>query len=538
MVAPVTLKRASQISRIADLTSKLVKIRSGESPYPKGEIEIARQIVAHLDAEGRGLVTAAIPIEVGRDDRELAFAFLRRSDAPETLVLFGHTDTVGFDGYGKLDSVAIEPEKLQVELIKEGKEKEAIADLKTGDWLCGRGSFDMKSGLAVEMDVLSRLSQDEHFKGNVIFMGTPDEENNSAGIFKGVRYLNEFAAREHLKIIGAVNADYTTSRFPGDNNRYLYIGTIGKLLPTFYVVGKETHVGEIFSGLDANLINAELVRLISLSPDLLDQAEGEVALPPASLKAEDLRTGYSVQTTYAAWSYFNVFTHSRTPEEIMALMMNKAHQAAKNVRGLFLGAYDEYARQSGLVSAKTEVPNVNVYTFQQLAEAVLKTGTKIEDISFRPAKKNPDRVNTKRLVEKMWKMAGLPGPAIVVLLSPPYYPHSFISEEEVQGNRFVRNAAEIARANGLVPRKFYPYIGDSSYWRIAGAIPDLAKYMPLWENGYQIPLEDIRRLDAPVLTLGPWGMDAHKRTERVQKSYSFGILPQIMEDVIRETFRK
>ena len=37
-----------------------------------------------------------------------------------------------------------------------------------------------------------------------------------------------------------------TSEFEGDENKYVYIGTVGKLMPSFYVVGKETHVGESF----------------------------------------------------------------------------------------------------------------------------------------------------------------------------------------------------------------------------------------------------------------------------------------------------
>ena len=74
-----------------------------------------------------------------------------------------------------------------------------------------------------------------------------------------------------------------------------YIGTVGKLMPTFFVVGKETHVGESFSGLDPNQIAAEITRRVNLNPEFSDVVEGEVTLPPITLKQRDLKPEYSVQ---------------------------------------------------------------------------------------------------------------------------------------------------------------------------------------------------------------------------------------------------
>ena len=47
-------------------------------------------------------------------------------------------------------------------------------------------------------------------------------------------------------------------------------GTIGKLLPSFLVVGAESHVGEPFEGLDANLLAAELIADLSMNDALCD----------------------------------------------------------------------------------------------------------------------------------------------------------------------------------------------------------------------------------------------------------------------------
>ena len=48
------------------------------------------------------------------------------------------------------------------------------------------------------------------------------------------------------------------------------MGTVGKLMPTFYVVGKETHVGESFKGLDPNQITAQIISRINLNPEFCD----------------------------------------------------------------------------------------------------------------------------------------------------------------------------------------------------------------------------------------------------------------------------
>ncbi len=78
-------------------------------------------------------------------------------------------------------------------------------------------------------------------------------------------------------------------------------------MPSFYVVGEEAHVGQAFSGLDPNLLVAELTRLISYNPELCDESQGEVTIPPVSLKQSDFKDKYTVQTALSAYSYYNFF---------------------------------------------------------------------------------------------------------------------------------------------------------------------------------------------------------------------------------------
>jgi len=89
--------------------------------------------------------------------------------------------------------------------------------------------------------------------------------------------------------------------------------------------------------------------------------------------------------------------------------------------------------------------------------------------------------------------------------------------------------------------EFYPYISDMSYLRLDPGM-DLAALkanMPLWSDefpptggAYSLPLDEIARLGLPAINLGPYGWGAHQRGERLLQSYSFGVLPQLIVEVI------
>lgn len=517
-----------------EITKRLVSIES-VSPS-SGESRVAEEIVRHFS--GFGIESRTIRM---RDDgRKLAFAILR-GNCSKALLLFGHTDTIGVEDYGELSSLAFDPDELGRALTKEGLEKAAIRDLKSGRWMAGRGALDMKSGVAVEMDVMSRLKR-TGFDGTVVFLGTPDEEYNSAGIMEGIKFLASLSKNEGLEFIGAINADYTASRFPGDKARYAYLGTIGKLLPSFYVVGEATHAGAPFDGTDANLLSSELTRLIDLNPDLCDSAWGEVTVPPVLLKQEDLKAGYNVQTAFASRQYFNFFTHKMTPKKVLREMGQKAREAARNVSKNVSKNHSRYlSMQHGATRGPAKsTKKMSVIPYSRVhSMASKKIGpSRIKEVLRKIcASESEQRQISLKIVEALWSHSGLNGPAIVVYFSPPYYPHSFINENESRKNTFVKSAIEVSRAFGLTVRKFYPYISDASYLRpSSGSAQGLAENMPQWGAGYSLPVREMAELNLPVINLGPWGRDAHKRTERVYTPYSFGTLPKIMEKAIRKTF--
>ena len=54
-------------------------------------------------------------------------------------------------------------------------------DLKSGDYLFGRGTMDMKMGLALHLHLLE-IASSEKWPINLMLLTVPDEEVNSAGM--------------------------------------------------------------------------------------------------------------------------------------------------------------------------------------------------------------------------------------------------------------------------------------------------------------------------------------------------------------------
>jgi arginine utilization protein RocB len=137
------------------------------------------------------------------------------------MMLMGHLDTVETADYGPLAHLACSPDEL------------AAAVDAPGEYMVGRGTQDMKSGLAANLAVLERFAAGEGpQKRCLLFVAAPDEEDGSRGILSVVAMLPELAARWGLDLQGAINTDYTAPRHPGDRAHYIYAGTIGKLLPS------------------------------------------------------------------------------------------------------------------------------------------------------------------------------------------------------------------------------------------------------------------------------------------------------------------
>ena len=524
----------------------------------KGEIAIAEKIYEYFRQleyfQGHPEQLQLLPINGDQLGRKNVVAIVRgeNGEAKESLVCIGHIDTVGIDDYAELRDYATDPHSLKEKLpgIKFGEE--TLSEITSDEWLVGRGILDMKTGVAALIVMIEEFTaQAAQLGGNLVFFGVPDEEGNSAGMLAAVQELARMRKEQGWEFIGAIDTDYTTLRYPGDTNRYVYVGTIGKLLPCFYLYGEETHVGEAFNGLDANLLASEVLYQMDLSTDLCDIAEGEVTLPPISLYQRDLKTEYSVQTANAVNLYFNYATHISQPDEVLAKCKAKAITSFENVIKRLNEEYEKYCSLCAIPFRRLPW-EVNVLTYEELYQQVkAEMGDEIDRIIAQVIEKLrqqkvDDREFSLTIVQEVHKHCSDKNSKIVVYFAPPYYPHIYVRDEDKTGkvllaavNKAVGDVKNLYDYN-IVVRKFYPYISDLSYCSIADKdnINKLTSNMPAWSWQYTLPVEDIATISMPVVNIGPYGKDAHKLSERVCKAYSFDAMPLILKATIENLLIK
>ena len=240
----------------------------------------------------------------------------------ETVVLTGHYDTVSTRDYGDLAGLATDPEALAPALLARLSASpstparvRAKADLESGAFLPGRGLLDMKAGLAAGIAAAERFAA-AGGPGNVLFLAVPDEEAASSGARRAATELGAIAHAHDLDLIAAVNLDAIADDGDGTRGRVVALGTIGKLLPTAFVVGLPTHAGYPHAGVNAAVLAAAIAARIEWAPELTDLTEGP-GTPPSLLTLRDGKAGYDVTTPATSFAAFNVLTVSRTPGEVL-----------------------------------------------------------------------------------------------------------------------------------------------------------------------------------------------------------------------------
>ncbi|WP_165423858.1 M20/M25/M40 family metallo-hydrolase [Ktedonosporobacter rubrisoli] len=535
---------------VQEYTERLVKIRS-VSPG-EGEIRVAHEVLRQLtegDVGSLYTMHGLDPIEGDPYQRQNAYAFLH-GQSSATLVLLGHIDTVDTQDYGPLEPWALEPNELTLRK-KALFSSPTAAEEADDDWMFGRGAIDMKSGVAVNIALMRRLAQANHQSPlplSVVMLATPDEENESAGVLQAVHFLLRLRELYGLEYLGVINTDSTTALYPGDQQRYIYSGTIGKLLPCFLCVGSASHVATPFNGLDANLLAAELIRELSMNDSLCDVAQGQVTAPPVTLHAKDLKDHYDVQLPFAAYFYLNVLTLNTGPDELLQRLCACSSTVMRDLLQRVDQAEQRWRQASGEHGwqERFQPRHGSVLTYAQLyTEAVKQLGEdQVQaalDAEWQRASSLPDaRERSLCLAQRLWKLSNRQGPAVVIFYAPPYYPHVAPTPGALQDA-----ISNVVAAHPEIPLEilpYYPYLSDMSYLRLDPGInlSAFTQNMPIWQESgtqaqigaYKLPLAEIQKLALPVINWGPYGYAFHQRDERVLKSYSFETLPQLIYETI------
>ncbi len=538
---------------VKHITKDLVKIpsivkTSGEADCAKWIYEYYKELPYFKKNPSQLKIIQTIDDEI---ERYIVITHVKgtKGTSNKAVILMGHLDTVGVEDFGPLKEYAFDPDRLLEHLKELNLEEEVVDDISSGEYMFGRGVLDMKSGLAGHMYLTKYFSEHpEELDGHLITLAACDEEDNSHGILTALKVFKEMK-EEGLEFIACINADYSTPYYKGDENRYVYFGTIGKLLPSFYVVGEEAHVGQAFSGLDPNLLVAELTRLISYNPELCDEAQGEVTVPPVSLKQSDFKEKYTVQTALTAHSYYNFFTYSMTPKDVMDKMKQKGEEAFDNVIEYLNDSYKEFCKKADYPYRELSWEK-RVYAWDEFYNELHtihgdRFKLYIDSFAKELNRQNPEldlRKFSVKIVDEAWKWSIDKSPAIIIYFSSTYSARIEMTGEtklEISLMDSVNNSIDFVRKYSdkpIVTKMFYPYISDSSFMSLSDTAEDilyLEKNMPAWGSKYFYNMEDVMAMDVPIVNIGTYGKDGHKMTERVHMKHTFEIVPNITYNTVK-----
>ena len=465
-------------------------------------------------------------------------------ESTKTVVLLSHFDVVDVLDYGPYKGHAFKPLEY-TELLKQDSSislsPEAREDLDSGEYIFGRGTMDMKFGIALDVEIMYQIENKlDNFPGNILLLSVPDEENNSAGMLAAVELLTDLKEKKGLEYVCCLVSEPHFPKYPGDNSKYIYTGAVGKLLPVFFCVGKETHAGDPFSGLNPNLLTAKIIEAIEMNPALSDTVGSYRVPAPVCLKQSDMKASYSVSTPGAAYAYFNFMTVISSPDEILKRLKIIGEEAFIEV---LHNIQDKANRLQSFTGSKPKLPSIKpmVVTFQELYDLCLKArGIEFEQHINDFIKELPSgdlRELSIGIVKETHKFCPYRDPMIVLFFAPPYYPHSGIDREnsriaEIAEGIIQKALLEYGEHMSLEP--FFPGLSDMSYLGLPDNINinNLKANFPLWGDKYTIPLDAIASLNIPFMNIGPLGKDAHKYTERLCVPYSFNRAAKLVFEAV------
>lgn len=487
----------------------------------------------------------------GKFERKAVVALMKKGNSKKTLLSVCHFDTVGIDDAGILKEHILNPDEYTKQINKLPLDPESKKDLESGEYLFGRGVMDMKTGDVLQMSLIEYYSNLEGFEGNLLFSFVGDEEVNSEGVLAAVPVMADIIEKEQLEPIACLNTEPDFAAYPNDDNKYIYTGTVGKLLGGFFVYGKETHVGESLSGVNTHLILANIIKRVELSLDFTEKVKNDVTLPPTSLKLEDHKKLYNVQTPISGHIYYNLQTFKASPKVYMNKLLKVAKEAIEESYDHVLKATEAYKQVSGLpITPLKLTPQVYSYDefYQEVKREYPDLDQKIDGWIEKLMKENIDeRDLTLRIIQEIQNISTNKNPKVIAFFAPPYYPHVSMDDNNPAHQNVIEaceHAIKYAKDEFGVDIKrsnYFQGLCDLSYFALEDAeevLSYLKPNMPTLDRTYSLPLEAIEKISVPVINYGPHGRDAHKYTERLLVDYSFAQVPVILRELTNYLFSK
>ncbi|HSJ38881.1 MAG TPA: M20/M25/M40 family metallo-hydrolase [Planococcus sp. (in: firmicutes)] len=502
----------------------------------EGEVKFAYRLKEKLEGlpyfQDNPELLALTEVNWGRQN---VTALYKHPEAVDTIVLLSHYDTVHTGEYADLEPLACNPLELgkAFEEVRDELDEDARADLDSGEYLFGRGVMDMKAGLALHMATIERAINEE-WPINLLLMTVADEEVNSAGMRYGVSKLLDLEREHGLEFILFLNGEPVFAQKPGDKGHYIYSGSIGKIMPSALFYGKETHVGEPLSGITSSYISTYLTHRMEWNPSFKETVYGETTPLPVTLTQRDMKLEYSAQTPYRTSAMYNVFTMERNAEEVMDIFETVARDAAAHC----MSDYRAMCERENI----EPVGEVQVLRYEELMKyAINKFGLDYVNETLYDTMMHPEwdvREKSMNITDILLINCQELTPAIVLMFAPPYYPAVNSSEDELvkhciqqvsdnAKDKFDLDIERIHYFNGISDLSYVNYESGNNGWLV------YENNTPIYGDFYSIPFQAMEKLNAPVLNVGQYGKDAHKRTERLHIKNAFEEMPTLLAEMIQ-----
>ncbi|HSI68414.1 MAG TPA: amino acid degradation protein, partial [Planococcus sp. (in: firmicutes)] len=260
---------------------------------------------------------------------------------------------------------------------------------------------------------------------------------------------------------------------------------------------------------------------------------------PLTVLQRDVKEVYSAQTPYRAVAMYNIFLLERNPSEIMDLFEATAQKALDRMSS----DYMKMCKQQGI----KPVNEVKIYRFEELQKhAIEKLGENAVEKMIAEVLKKPDldlREQSHAITDSLLNQCQELTPATILMYTPPFYPPVNSSDSKLVQGCIASIVQKAKQDFGFEVKQshFFNGVSDLSYVNFqdhdAGWMT-FERNTPVYGRSYEIPFQSMQLLHAPVMIVGPFGRDAHQRTERLHLRNAFEEMPVLLEHMIRSQFLK
>lgn len=482
--------------------------------------------------------------------RKVAYGLVR-GKSHKTVVLMNHYDVVGIDDYGSIMDYAFDIEKLNGKIKEISISPETFEDLNSGEWIFGRGTADMKGGLAIQLAYLEKYSELKEKEGNILFISVPDEESYSAGMRGAVKLLIELKEKFELEYSFLIDCE---PNFKINGKHVVSLGTAGKCMPVILVQGQKSHICRCFDGLNPIGVLGDIFSRTELSLEFSDELDGEVTVPPTWNYFKDMKAEYDVSIPIRACGYFSVISFYTTPDEILEKLRKISADSFEAYVSKMKSICKDYKEKNKHSSEREIEYKPKVISFEELMNIASEKNKEGFSIFYKNLyKKISDKIikneinypqATIQIMDAVLSYTGINYPVIVLGFAPPYYPA--VSSRKIRGKEHVIDGCynvirDYSYKNfnyNITYENYTVGLSDCSYCA-TDKVFDYNRFSlntPMWGKLYSIDFESIEKLDIPSIIFGPWGKDYHQATERVNKESLTVIVPRLIEEVTNYIF--